>query len=144
MSILKEINRFYYYMSLHELQVMNESDYYNGLSYNSLLYLNVIEQVPDCTVSKLARLLCVSKAAVTLKINELEKAGVIRKEQSMEDKRVYHIRLTERMERIYEGYDEIFKKVEEKLKESFPEEELRSFENILRTASGYEWRKLSE
>ena len=47
MDLVKEINDFYYHMALYELQVMNGNDYYNGLSYNSLLYINVMEQMED-------------------------------------------------------------------------------------------------
>ena len=47
MTITDKMNSFYYHMSLYELQMMNGSDYFNGLSYNSLLYINVIEQLED-------------------------------------------------------------------------------------------------
>ena len=43
LSVVDEINHFYYRMALHELQMMNGSDAFSGLSYNSLLYLNVID-----------------------------------------------------------------------------------------------------
>ena len=59
MDLVKEINDFYYHMALYELQVMNGNDYYNGLSYNSLLYINVMEQMEECTVSKMADVLIV-------------------------------------------------------------------------------------
>lgn len=77
MDIVKGVNDFYYHMSLYELQVMNGNDYYNGLSYNSILYINVMEQMKECTVSKIADALKITKSAVTLKINELVKQGVV-------------------------------------------------------------------
>lgn len=67
MDIVKGVNDFYYHMSLYELQVMNGNDYYNGLSYNSILYINVMEQMKECTVSKIADALKITKSAVTLK-----------------------------------------------------------------------------
>lgn len=82
MGIVKEINNFYYHMALYELQVMNGNDYYNGLSYNSLLYINVIEQMKECTVSKMAAVLKITKSAVILKINELVKQGVVVKSRA--------------------------------------------------------------
>lgn len=45
MTITDKMNSFYYHMSLYELQMMNGSDYFNGLSYNSLLYINVIDSL---------------------------------------------------------------------------------------------------
>ena len=100
MDLVKEINDFYYHMALYELQVMNGNDYYNGLSYNSLLYNNVMEQMEECTVSKMADVLKITKSAVTLKINELVKQGVVVKKQSEKDKRVYFLELSPHMEQI--------------------------------------------
>lgn len=94
MTITDKMNSFYYHMSLYELQMMNGSDYFNGLSYNSLLYINVIEQLEDCTVSKLAQALHITKSAVTIKINELVRQKLVLKEQSSMDKRVYYLRLS--------------------------------------------------
>lgn len=94
MTITDKMNSFYYHMSLYELQMMNGSDYFNGLSYNSLLYINVIEQLEDCTVSKLAQALHITKSAVTIKINELVRQKLVLKEQSSMDKRVYYLKLS--------------------------------------------------
>ena len=108
MDLVKEINDFYYHMALYELQVMNGNDYYNGLSYNSLLYINVMEQMEECTVSKMADVLKITKSAVTLKINELVKQGVVGKKQSEKDKRVYFLELSPHMEQIGGVYDQVF------------------------------------
>lgn len=142
MKFLDEINHFYYRMSLYELQAMNGTDLYNGLSYNSLLYINVIDQMEDCTASKIADALNITKPAVTLKINELVKQGVILKKQSDADKRVYYLTLSPQMEHIINIYDEIFEIVEARLKKKYTEEEIELFTEILHTISGYEWRKI--
>lgn len=142
MKFLDEINHFYYRMSLYELQTMNGTDLYNGLSYNSLLYINVIDQMEDCTASKIADALNITKPAVTLKINELVKQGVILKKQSDADKRVYYLTLSPQMEHIINIYDEIFEIVETRLKKKYTEEEIELFTEILHTISGYEWRKI--
>ena len=92
-------------MSLYELQVMNGNDYYNGLSYNSILYINVMEQMKECTVSKIADALKITKSAVTLKINELVKQGVVIKKQSEKDKRVYYLELSPHMEQVLGIYE---------------------------------------
>ena len=108
MDLVKEINDFYYHMALYELQVMNGNDYYNGLSYNSLLYINVMEQMEECTVSKMADVLKITKSAVTLKINELVKQGVVVKKQSEKDKRVYFLELSPHLEQIVGVYDQVY------------------------------------
>ena len=128
MTITDKMNSFYYHMSLYELQMMNGSDYFNGLSYNSLLYINVIEQLEDCTV--------------TIKINELVRQKLVLKEQSSMDKRVYYLRLSPEIANIMGLYDEIFQKVESDLRTKYTEEQLELFGDILQTISGYNWRQL--
>lgn len=144
MDIVKEVNNFYYHMALYELQVMNGDDYYKGLSYNSLLYINVIEQMEECTVSAIAETLHVTKSAVTMKINELVKQGVVVKRQSEKDKRVYYLELSPGITRVMGIYDEVFLKIENELKKEYSAEELGQFCKILHSISGYEWRRLKD
>lgn len=142
MDLTGKMNSFYYHMSLYELQLMNGGDYFNGLSYNSLLYINVIDQMENCTVSKLAHALGITKSAVTIKINELVRQKIVIKEQSPSDKRIFYLRLSPEMNRSIGLYDEIFKKAENELRKEYSEEQLELFGEILQTISGYEWRKL--
>ena len=144
MGIVKEINNFYYHMALYELQVMNGNDYYNGLSYNSLLYINVIEQMKECTVSKMADVLKITKSAVTLKINELVKQGVVVKKQSEKDKRVYYLELSPHITQVLGVYDQVFNKIERELKGKYSQEQLELFGDVLKTISGYEWRNMQD
>ncbi len=135
MDIVKGVNDFYYHMSLYELQVMNGNDYYNGLSYNSILYINVMEQMKECTVSKIAD---------ALKINELVKQGVVIKKQSEKDKRVYYLELSPHMEQVLGIYDQVFYKIERELKEKYSQEQLDTFGEVLKTICGYEWRNMQD
>lgn len=144
MNLTERINSFYYHMSLYELQLMNGGDYYNGLSYNSLLYINVIEQTENCTVSKLAEALHITKSAVTIKINELVKQKIVLREQSLADKRVYFLRLSPEINHIIGIYDEIFEKIETELRKKYTENQLEVFGDILQTICGYKWRQLKD
>lgn len=144
MDIVKGVNDFYYHMSLYELQVMNGNDYYNGLSYNSILYINVMEQMKECTVSKIADALKITKSAVTLKINELVKQGVVIKKQSEKDKQVYYLELSPHMEQVLGIYDQVFYKIERELKEKYSQEQLDTFGEVLKTICGYEWRNMQD
>ena len=79
---------FYYSNALCDLRLMNEKIRDNNLTYNSLLYLELINIMDGkCTVSKLAEMLNVSKPGVTLKLNELCKHDYVIKTQGKEDKR---------------------------------------------------------
>jgi DNA-binding MarR family transcriptional regulator len=142
LSVVDEINHFYYRMSLHELQMMKGSDAFSGLSYNSLLYLNVIDVTPDCTVTKLADALSITRSAATLKVNDLVKQGVVVREQSQEDKRVNYIRLSPEMSRAMGLYDKLFGQIEAHLKGRYTPQELSLFEEILHEISRYDWRRI--
>lgn len=139
MKLLDEVNHFYYKMSLYELQFMNHRDYYNGLSYNSMLYLNVVEQQQKCTVSQLAELLHITKSAVTIKVGELVKQGYLVKTQSQEDRRVYYLELNLEMKSIFEEYDSIFLKIEKKLRVTYTLSEMDLFCRMLNDMSSYQW-----
>lgn len=142
MDILQEMNHFYFKMALYELQIMNDQDYYHGLSYNSMLYINVIAQMEDCTVSKLARALYVTKSAITLKINELMKEGIVHKIQSEDDKRVFYVRLSEEMKQTIMIYDDVFQNIEKDMNKKYTKEQLHIFMQILHDMSSYEWRNI--
>lgn len=139
MKLVDEINNFYYKMSLYELKIMNEGDFYNGLSYNSILYLNVISQTKECTVSKLAETLNITKSAVTLKVNELLKDNVVIKEQSQQDKRVFYIKLSPEIEKTFSIYSKIFEKIENQFIHKYNDEELKTFSKILNDILNYDW-----
>lgn len=139
MKLIDGVNHFYYKMSLYELKIMNGGDYYNKLSYNTILYLNVIALTENCTVSKLAEALNITKSAVTLKVNEMIKQNLIVKEQSQEDKRVFYIRLSPEMKKVISIYNQIFQKIEKKVMEKYSQEELNTFIKILNNISSYDW-----
>lgn len=142
MDIVREINEFYCRMAIQELRACGESAPYLKLSYNSMLYLNVIDLTEDCTVSRLAEALRVSKPAVTLKINELVKRGLVEKEQSRTDKRVFYLKLSPEIQTIFLLYDEVFGKIEEELRQKYSEDQLELFGDILHTISAHDWRSL--
>ena len=141
MDFVKEIHYLYYRLSLHELHMMNGDDYYNGLSYNSLLYLSVISQMETCTVSTLADAFRITKSGVTIKINELVKKGAIVKTQSTEDKRVFYLSLSPQINETFQIYYNIFGKIEQKIKEKYTKQELEQFSRILRDISDYDWEE---
>ena len=80
MKLRKALNTFYYSTALCDLRLMNKQIVDENITYNSLLYMDIIYTMNGtCTVSKLAEMLHVSKPGVTAKINELLRQGVITK-----------------------------------------------------------------
>ncbi len=88
MDLRKALDTFYYSSALCDLKLMNKKFVDENITYNSLLYLELIYTMNGkCTASEIAKMLNVSKPAVTLKINELIKQGLVTKESDPNDKR---------------------------------------------------------
>lgn len=125
------MNRLHYQTMLDELRRMNGSQVMPKLSYNSLLYLDIIDMTPDCTVSRLADLLHVSRPAVTAKVKELFDAGLIEKRRSPDDGRVHYLAIKPDIEREYRGYDKSMRRAVDAVEAAFGKKEIALFCRML-------------
>ena len=76
--MLKEaLDKYYYIMTVNEHKRLGSKVICSDITYNSILYLDLIAYTPDCTPSKLAEILNVSKSAVTSKSAEMIRQGLI-------------------------------------------------------------------
>lgn len=131
MDLQETLNRYFYNQTINELRLMNESASGLNLSYNSLLYLDIISYMPQCTVSTLACALHISKSAVTMKVAELAAQGLVFKAQSSRDKRVFYLKLSPAAEEIYRFYDTALHRAVEKAQRTYTAAELDTFCRIL-------------
>lgn len=136
MRPIEAIDRLYYHIALSELRLMNANTLYPHITYNSLLYLDVISYTQDCTVSHLAQILHVSKAAVTKKVNELIKQGFVVKTQSKDDRRIFFLSLSDAVNEDFEQYDSQLIEAVKVLEERYTQEELDKFSQMLNLISG--------
>ena len=82
MDLRDSLNRYYYDVTVSDLRQISRTGG-GELSYNSIMYLDVISYQRaqgECTVSTLANTLHITKSAVTIKVNELERLGMVTKE----------------------------------------------------------------
>ena len=107
MELIDIINRFYYQLTLKELRMMNHHQIHENITYNSLLYLDLIAYTPDCTAGYLAETLHVAPSAITSKVRELERLGLVTRTRSERDKRVYYLHINEQLRAEYRAYDQI-------------------------------------
>lgn len=90
--LYETLNKFFHDLTLNELRLMNQSMTSKTVTYNTLLYYDLIAtHQGEYTASAIADLLHVSKPAVITKINEMIQQGYLYKVQSHEDKRIYHL-----------------------------------------------------
>lgn len=130
MSLQSKLDRFYLDMVINELRLANFSCY-EHVTYNSLLYLDIIAYKEHCTASYIADALHVAKSAVTLKVKELEKLGLVHKTRSQEDKRVYYLHVNEKLLEDYKAYDRVLHRALGEIEKTYSPEEVRTFCSML-------------
>ncbi len=127
-AILKYIKE----IEIHDFKIQTQSSFFSTLSYSTRKYLSILSFSEYNTISDIAGMLGLTKSAVTLKMNELEKKGLIIREQSEKDKRVYHIRVPQIVKKAWKESDEIFEKITSKTGKKFSDKELNCFFDVLK------------
>ena len=133
MDLKEEINKFYYSTALCDLHLMNQQIADQSLSHNTQMYLELIYALEgSCTASRLAEVLGVSKPAVTLKINELIKQGMVVKVSDAKDRRKNLLFVNDDKVAQYRIYRHQDSQAVEKISEQFSAEDIEKFCQILR------------
>ena len=138
MEIADAVNQFHFDMTINELRLMTQSEVLPGITYNSLLYLDIIAYQKNCTVSFLAQAMHVAKSAVTFKVNELLRLGLVEKTQSAEDKRVHYLTVKPKVLAEYKIYDRALFRAEKEIKEKSLERSNVSYSSTLTSLMVYQ------
>ena len=93
------------------------------------------QQQDSCTVSSLASTLHISRAAATIKVNELVKLGLVQKTRSETDRRVVYLHITETVAKSLSAYDRPFERAVRLVEDRYTTEEIETFCEILQTFS---------
>ncbi|MCX7748031.1 MAG: MarR family transcriptional regulator [Clostridia bacterium] len=101
------------------------------LTFNQLQYVNAIYELMEPTITEIANKLNITKASVTAGINKLVNLGYVVKTQSGEDRRVFHVSLTEAGEQLIKAKFKVIKEYSEFILASLSEEETNQFKDIL-------------
>lgn len=141
MNLRDSLNAFYYSNALCDLQLMNRQFSSPAVTYNSLLYLEIIYSMQGkCTASRLADLLCVSRPGVTKKVNELIEQGLILKTPDPNDGRKYFLSVNEDTAPQYRIYRQQDDQAVKMITEKYSEEDIKKFSDMLQilTTINYE------
>ncbi|MBS7578344.1 MULTISPECIES: MarR family transcriptional regulator [unclassified Enterococcus] len=136
-DISASVNKLYYRIILNELRLMNNSANFPNISYNTLLYLDIISLTENCTVSQLAEVLHIAKSSVTLKINELMRQGLVEKTQSKTDKRVKYLTVSSQIYKEYQYFDLATQRAIQAMAQEFSKNELALLDKMLNQFSSY-------
>ena len=97
--------------------------------------IEIIYAMDHPTVSEFASFIQISSPNAAYKVNSLVKKGYLRKVQSENDKREYHLEVTDKYLNYYNLSSSYVKIVTERMKERFNPEELKVFEKVLQITS---------
>ncbi|MBB2183419.1 MarR family transcriptional regulator [Lachnospiraceae bacterium MD1] len=103
----------------------------NKFSNNDYYYLLVIQSLQKPNFSQIAEKLSITKPAVSVIIRKLISMDLVSKSQSIEDKRIYYVELTDKGRRILQGDNAIYKWVVDNIADiAANQEELQVVERI--------------
>ncbi|MBS4534597.1 MarR family transcriptional regulator [Clostridium sp. D2Q-14] len=144
MKLRKALDSFYYSTALCDLRLMNQQFFNQNITYNSLLYLELIFSMNGkCTASKIAELLYVSKPAVTLKINELIKQGLVTKTPDPNDRRQNFLSVNENAVPKYKVYRQQDDLAIKKITDTYSEQDIQKFCEMLGILSEINFKEIN-
>jgi DNA-binding MarR family transcriptional regulator len=101
------------------------------LTINQLQYIEAIYELENPTITEIAEKLEITKASVTTAINKLSQLGYVTKTQSTEDKRIFHVCLTEASDKLMKAKSQASKEYVEFIYSALGKDEARQFEKTL-------------
>ena len=97
--------------------------------------MEIIMALGRPTINEFARFVNISPPNAAYKVNSLIQKGYVRKEQSPEDKREYHLTVTQKYIDYYNISYGYLTTVMERIKHRFPAEDAKRLEEMLRIIS---------
>ena len=116
-----------------ETQALQESELAN-LTMKQIVYLDTIARMQSPSFSDLAKQLDVSKPSVTAIVHKLLKNGYVQKVQSAEDKRTFHILLTEKGRELTAIHDNLHQRIAQHFTAVLNEAEMHQLGRLLHKA----------
>lgn len=104
---------------------------YANLNLSLYQYIYAIGELDNPVFSDLADKLNLSKPAITVSVNKLIQKGLVKKQQSDEDKRLFYLSLTPKGIEVFNICKKANKKVEEQIKNKLTNKEWEELIKIL-------------
>ena len=123
--------KLHFYKSLFEKIQQRET----SLTTVETYCIEIIHAMGNPTIGEFASFIQISSPNAAYKVNSLIKKGYLTKVQSENDKREYHLEVTDKYRNYYNLSTNYIKKVTERMKERFAPEEIQALEKILTVTS---------
>lgn len=103
-----------------------------SLTTGETFCIEIIYAMDNPTVSEFASFIQISSPNAAYKVNSLIKKGYLKKIQSKDDKREYHLEVTDKYMNYYNLNTSYIKKVTGRMEERFSSEQIDILKNMLR------------
>ena len=123
--------KLHFYKSLFEKIQQRETSLTTVETYS----IEIIHAMGTPTIGEFASFIQISSPNAAYKVNSLIKKGYVRKVQSEDDKREYHLEVTDKYYEYYNMNAVYVKKVTERMRERFTKEELEVLDKVLMVMS---------
>lgn len=125
MDVRGRLDRFFWSMLVSELD--NCRDHIGNISYQSLLYLDIVKYSERCTVGSIAEILGLDKSTVSRKVDSLVEEGLVSKVRNPEDGRSVMLVPGPGWSELYDKMDEPYERGVDRILDELSEEEMESF-----------------
>ena len=114
-------------------ELVRERD--GSLSAMEAFSLEVIKMLGEPTVGQFADFLNISQSNATYKVNNLIKKGYLERQNSSEDRREYHLILSEKFYNYMDLLANYERTVMRRIEKRFPHEDVECFDRMLKVIS---------
>lgn len=104
---------------------------FSQLTISQLHYIEAIHLLNQPTISEVAETLKITKASATVGLKRLVNLGYVDKRKSDQDKRVTHVSLTKKGEKLVISKQNALNDYERKMVAALSSEEIKKLENIM-------------
>ncbi|MDY7020541.1 MAG: MarR family transcriptional regulator, partial [Cyanobacteriota bacterium] len=101
------------------------------LTISQFQYIDAIHELGEPTITEIAEKLAITKASSTAGVNKLVEKGYLNKTQSAQDKRIFHVNLTDRSRQLIDAKYQALREYGEFVQAALSEEEVKQFEAIV-------------
>jgi len=129
--LIEFVNTFDLSLKKFQAEMGTGSSGISRLTISQYQYIDAIHTLGEPTITEIAAGLNITKASVTTGINKLVNLGYVIKTQSSQDKRVFHVSLTEAGGQLIKAKYQSLKEYAELVTAALSEDEARQFEKTL-------------
>ncbi|MBY0217828.1 MarR family transcriptional regulator [Paenibacillus illinoisensis] len=104
---------------------------FSDVNFSLLQYILNIGEFDNLTFSDLAEKMNITKPAVTASIQKLIEKGLVTKQQSLEDKRIFYLSLTEKGQEVFKVSKIANSKLEEMIRRKLSRDEVEQLRFLL-------------